>query len=135
MEIEELYHLTNSTGIEYLKLIKDWKIIDVEGDFDNSGFLHPVVIIRGWSNEEKEYLGVIYISKKYSGGGAGFFSRFEYFCRIVGCRTANINPKYDYKGDIIWPSWYCTKEEFDVFIKKYNQLHEKYYKYIKSDCA
>lgn len=135
MERKELYHLTNSTGMQYLDLIKDWEIVGVEEDFDNSGFLHPIVIIKGCPNEKEKYLGVVYISKKDAGGSAGFFSDFEHFCRIVSCTTAKINQKYDYKGDIAWPSWYCTKEEFDVFIKKYNELHEKYDKYIKSDCA
>lgn len=135
MERKELYHLTNDIGMEYLDVVRDWQIIGLEGDFDNSGFLHPIVLIKGWPNEYEKYIGVIYISKKYAGGGAGFFSRFEYFCRIVACRFSGINPKYNYKGDVIWPSWYCTEEEFNVFIKKYNELHEKYDKYEKGDCA
>lgn len=135
MERKELYKLTNSTGMEYLNYVKDWDIIGVEDDYNNTGYLYPIVKIKGWPNEGDSYLGVIYISKKYAGNGAGFFSRFEYFCRIVSCRLSGINPKYNYKGDIIWPAWYCTDEEFNVFLKKYNELHEKYDKYVKSDCA
>ena len=96
MERKELYHLTNDIGMKYLDVVRDWQIIGLEGDFDNSGFLHPIVLIKGWPNEYEKYIGVIYISKKYAGGGAGFFSRFEYFCRIVACRFSGINPKYNY---------------------------------------
>ena len=135
MEIKELYHLTNSDGIQYLDLIKDWEIVGVEKDFNNSGFLHPIVLIKGRTNDEEKHLGVISIPKKNTGGSASFFSDFEYFCRIVGCIIAKIKPKYNYKGNVIWPSWYCTEDEFDVFIKKYNELYEMYDKYIKSDCA
>ena len=135
MERQELYKLTNSNGMEYLNYVKDWDIIGVEDDYDNTGYLYPIVKIKGWPKEGDSYLGVIYISKKYAGNGAGFFSRFEYFCRIVSCRVSGINTKYDHKGDIIWPAWYCTDEEFNVFLKKYNELHEKYDKYVKSDCA
>lgn len=135
MERKELNELTNDVGVRYLDYVYDWEIIGVEEDYDGTGYLYPIAIIKGWPNENERFLGVIYISKKYAGNGAGFFSRFEYFCRIVSCRASGINPKYDHKGDIIWPAWYCTNEEYGVFVKKYNELHEKYDKYVKSDCA
>lgn len=135
MERKELNELTNDVGVRYLDYIYDWEIIGVEEDYDETGYLYPIAIIKGWPNKNERYLGVIYLGKKYSGNGAGFFSRFEYFCIIVACRKSGINPKYDHKGDIIWPAWYCTNEEYGVFVKKYNELHEKYDKYVKSDCA
>ena len=53
MERKELYHLTNDIGMKYLDIVKDWQIVGLEGDFNDSGFLHPIVLRKGWPNEKE----------------------------------------------------------------------------------
>ena len=53
---------------------------------------------------------------------ANFFSWFN---------IAGIKPKFNFHTSYpIWPWWYCSKDEYDVFFKEYKRLHEKYKQHL-----
>ena len=135
MEIKELYHLTNTESIEYLNSKRDWIFLGVEEGFDDLCNSYLVVLEDSLKNEQEKVIRVYCLPKKDSNGMVSYFSKFENFCIYAGCNIAKIKITYDYRGYIEWPIYRGTQKQQDVYFKKYTELHKKYDKYLKSDCA
>lgn len=57
-----------------------------------------------------------------------YFGGLEYFATVMGCDAAGIKARYNNEGLIVWPVWYSSPEQWNVFINKYNAIINKYTK-------
>ena len=126
MERQDFIELTNEK--EKKKVNNNHKNeynIGTEEDHTNSDFFF--VLIR----YEQGSVSCLSFPKKGTTRKACTFGDFDYFAIMQACDIAGIKPKFNFHTSYpIWPWWYCSKDEYDVFIKEYKRLHEKYKQHL-----
>ena len=126
MERKELIELTNEDGEKFVNnYLKNVFIISTEEDHTNSDFFF--VLIR----YEQGSVSCLSFPKKGTTRKACTFGDFDYFAIMQACDIAGIKTKFNFHTSYpIWPWWYCSKDEYDVFFKEYKRLHAKYKQHL-----
>ena len=124
MELQEIMEMTNDHGKNFLKTwFAKKRILGVEMSKSNIRRKEFTIIYR-------ELLGnirtAVLPNAETFNDGCCFFGDIEYFTRLYALEKNNINPKWRIDGDIIWPVWYTTKEEFEKFLSTYKELKKRY---------
>ena len=124
MELQKIKEMTNDHGKKFLDMwFTKKEILGVEKTKSNIGRKEFTIVYRELGGDIRT---AVLPCSENSNDGCCFFGNLEYFVRFYALEQNNIKVKWSNNGNVMWPVWYTSKEDFQRFLRTYKALEAKY---------
>lgn len=122
MELKEIESMTNNHGKKFLGWLAGCNILGVERTETNICRKEFTLVYEGKSG----VMTAVLSDRGTENDGNCFYGNLEHFAMNFAAEKSGIRLKLRNSGNIMWPAWYTSQEDFNRWKVFYDEIMQKY---------